>query len=55
MLRRHGEHDVDDLIKTYQTGVDELIEAIPAVLRGAPEQHFCAFRDQWTEQGVSLT
>ena len=54
MLRRHGEHiDVDDLIKTYQTGVDELIEAIPAVLRGAPEQHFCAFRDQWTEQGVS--
>ena len=54
MLQRHGEHiDVDDLIKTYQTGVDELIEAIPEVLRGAPEQHFLAFRDQWTEQGVS--
>ena len=48
-IRRHGRaiH-----FKTYQSGVDELIEVIPTVVRGAPEQHFRAFQDQWTEQGV---
>ena len=53
ILRRYGERiDVDELIKTYQSGVDELIEAIPTIVRGAPEQHFRAFQDQWTEQGI---